>query len=125
MATKIDRLTGTALRDRLTVQERVAKTEAAVRAALAFLYEMISEVWSTVEEGAQLTAQQLVLFRLANVHAVAARAQAVDLVYHAAGTNAIFTANPLERFFRDVEVPSRGVETRSGGSLLVRRFLGS
>src|SRR5712691_53647 len=41
MVTKIDLFTGTALRERLTVQERVAKAEAAVRAARAFFYEMV------------------------------------------------------------------------------------
>jgi len=107
MATKIDRLTGVPLRDRLTVQERVARAEAAVRAARAFLYEMVNEVWSTVEQGTPLTEQQLALFRLANMHAVSAGAQAVDLVYHAAGTNAIFTTNALERFFRDIHVATQ------------------
>jgi indole-3-acetate monooxygenase len=55
MAAKDDRFTGTALRERLTVQERVAKAEAAVRSARAFLYEMVHEVWGTVEQGAPLT----------------------------------------------------------------------
>ena len=50
MATKVDRFTGTALRERLTVQERVAKAEAAVLAR-AFLYEMVHEIWGTVEQG--------------------------------------------------------------------------
>jgi alkylation response protein AidB-like acyl-CoA dehydrogenase len=107
MATKIDLFTGTALRERLTVQERVAKAEAAVRSARAFLYEIVHEVWGTVEQGAPLSEQQLALFRLANMHAVAAGAQAVDLVYHAAGTSAIFTTNPLERFFRDIHVATQ------------------
>jgi indole-3-acetate monooxygenase len=107
MATKVDRFTGTALRERLTVQERVAKAEAAVRAARAFLYVMVHEVWGTVEQGALLTEQQLALFRLANMHAVAASAQAVALVYHAARTSAILTAHPLERFLRDVHVATQ------------------
>jgi alkylation response protein AidB-like acyl-CoA dehydrogenase len=107
MTTKNDRFTGTALRERPTVQERVAKAEAAVRSARAFLYEMVHEVWSTVEQGTPLTERQLALFRLANMHAVAAGAQAVDLMYHAAGTSAIFTTNPLERFFRDIHVATQ------------------
>jgi alkylation response protein AidB-like acyl-CoA dehydrogenase len=107
IATKVDRFTGAALRERQTVQERVAKAEAAVRSARAFLYEMVHEVWETVEQGALLTERQLALFRLANMHAVAAGAQAVDLVYHAAGTSAIFTANPLERCFRDIHVATQ------------------
>src|SRR5881397_4024990 len=36
MAEKVDRFTGTALRERLTVQERVAKADAALRSARAF-----------------------------------------------------------------------------------------
>ena len=30
--------------------------------------------------------------------------RAVDLVFRAAGTNAIYTRNPLERHFRDIHV---------------------
>jgi indole-3-acetate monooxygenase len=107
IATKVDRITGTALRERLTVQERVARAEAAVRSARAFLYEIVHDLWGTVEQGTLLTERQIALFRLANMHAVAASAQAVDLVYHAAGTSAIFTAHPLERFFRDLHVATQ------------------
>jgi alkylation response protein AidB-like acyl-CoA dehydrogenase len=107
MTTKVDSFAGTPIRERPTVQERLAKAEAAVRSARAFLYERVHEVWGTVEQGAALTAQQLALFSLANMHAVAAGAQAVDLVYHAAGTSAIFTSNLLERFFRDIHVATQ------------------
>src|SRR4030095_13076715 len=107
MATNVYSVAGTAMRERLTVQERMAKAEAAVRSARAFLYEIVHEVWSTVERGAPLTERQIALFRLANMHAVAAGTQAVDLVYHAAGTSGIFTTNLLERFFRDIHVASQ------------------
>ena len=30
--------------------------------------------------------------------------RSVDLVFHAAGTNAIYSRNPLERYFRDIHV---------------------
>ncbi len=65
------------------------------------------EVWGVVEQGTPLTEPQIALFRLADMHAVAAGAQAVDLIYHAAGTSAIFTTNPLERFFRDIRVATQ------------------
>src|SRR4030095_12876592 len=58
MPTRVDRITGTALRERLTVQERVAKAEAAVRSAQAFLYEIVHDLWSTVERGAPLSERQ-------------------------------------------------------------------
>jgi len=28
----------------------------------------------------------------------------VDIVFHAAGTNAVYRKNPLERYFRDIHV---------------------
>ena len=40
-------------------------------------------------------------------HAVDSGAKAVDLVYHASGTSAIFTSNPLERYFRDIHVATQ------------------
>jgi tetratricopeptide (TPR) repeat protein len=42
--------------------------------------------------------------RLAMVHAMHEAVRSVDLVFHAAGTNAIYTRNPLERYFRDIHV---------------------
>jgi alkylation response protein AidB-like acyl-CoA dehydrogenase len=107
MKAKVDRVTGTGLRDRLTVQERVAKAEAGVRSARAFLYEMVGEIWGTVEKGVQLTEQQIELLRLANMHAVASGAEAVDLVYHAAGTTSIFTTSEIEKSFRDIHVATQ------------------
>lgn len=85
----------------------MAKAEAAVRSARAFLYEMIHDVWGTIAQGTPLTERHIACFRLANMHAAAASAQAVDLVYHAAGTSAIFTTHPLERFFRDIHVATQ------------------
>lgn len=107
MKEKVDRYSGAGLRSRMTVQERVAKAEAAVRSARAFLYEMIEDVWRTAEKGARLTEQQIEFFRLANMHATSSGAQAVDFVYHAAGTSSIYTTNLLERFFRDVHVATQ------------------
>jgi len=107
VAATADRFMGTERRERLTVQARVAKAEAAVRSARAFLAERVHAVWGTVEQGAPLTEPQLALFRLANMHAVAASAQAVALVYHAARTSAILPAHPLERFLRDIHVATQ------------------
>jgi alkylation response protein AidB-like acyl-CoA dehydrogenase len=106
-AAQVDRFTRTERHERLTVQARVAKAEAAVRSARAFLAEMVHEVWGTVEQGAPLTEPQIARFRLANLHAVAASAQAVALVYHAARTSAIVPAHPLERFLRDIHVATQ------------------
>ena len=107
METRVDRFTGTPMRDRQTIQERVALAEAALRSARALLYETAAEIWETVSDQRQLTEQQTALGNLALMNAVASGAQAVDLVYHAAGTTSIFTKSLLERFFRDIHVATQ------------------
>ena len=107
MALKKDRRAGASLGDRLTVQERLAQAEAAVRSARAFLYEMAHDVWGTVCESRPLSDRQVALFQLANMNATASGARAIDLVYHAAGTSGIFTSSLLERFFRDIHVATQ------------------
>ena len=107
MALKIDRRSGTRLADRLTVQERLAQAEAAVRSARAFLYEAVDDLWSTVCASQAPSDRQIAVFRMANMNATASGARAIDLLYHAAGTSGIFTSSLLERFFRDVHVATQ------------------
>jgi len=42
--------------------------------------------------------------RLAITHGMHEAVRAVDLVFHAAGTNAIYRTHPLERYFRDIHM---------------------
>jgi alkylation response protein AidB-like acyl-CoA dehydrogenase len=107
METRVDRFTGTSMRDRHTVQERIAQAEAITRSGRAYLYEVAEELWEAVRSEGRLSEKQHALGRLALMHAVASGAKAVDLVYHAAGTASIFTKNLLERFFRDVHVATQ------------------
>ena len=44
------------------------------------------------------------LLRLSACHATTASAQAIDLIYQAAGTGAIWDTSPLQRYFRDVHM---------------------
>jgi indole-3-acetate monooxygenase len=107
MGSRVDRFTGASMRDRLTVQERVAKAEAIVRSARAFLYETVGALWQAVSTRDRLTEREHALGRLALMHAAASGAQVVDIVYHAARTASIFTKNLLERYFRDVRVATQ------------------
>lgn len=107
MGTKVDRRTGTRMADRLTIQERLAQAEAAVRSVRAFLYETADDIWRTVNASEPLSDRQVALARLANMNATASGARAVDLVYHAAGISGIYTSSLLERFFRDVHVATQ------------------
>ncbi len=48
--------------------------------------------------------------RLASAHAAANCAEAVDLLYTAAGTSAILLDNPLQRFWRDVHTTTQHLQ---------------
>jgi alkylation response protein AidB-like acyl-CoA dehydrogenase len=94
----------TLLRDRAFVQSRVAEAEAMLNASRAYLIDALGRAWAAqCAEVADPTAE-IVQARLATTHAMHETVRAVELVFRAAGTNAIYTHNPLERHFRDIHV---------------------
>ena len=90
------------LRDRAAVQTRVAEAEAILGAARSFVLATAAAVWDGA--GGADPSLAIARARLAITHAIHEAVRAVDLVFHAAGTNAIYSSNPLERHFRDVHV---------------------
>ena len=68
------------------------------------MFDAVGRLWRTLCAGEEPTGQQIAQARLALVHAMHESVRAVDKVFHAAGTNAIYTRHPLERAFRDVHV---------------------
>jgi indole-3-acetate monooxygenase len=90
------------LRDRAAVQSRVAEAEAILGAARAFVLDTVAVVWDGA--GGADPSLAIAQARLAITHAIHEAVRATDVVFHAAGTNAIYSANPLERHFRDVHV---------------------
>lgn len=102
--TEASTLSAQLLRDRPMVQARVGEAEAIVNAARAYVFDAVGQLWDTLCAGGTPTDRQIGQARLALVHAMHELVRAVDKVFHAAGTNAIYTRLPLERAFRDVHV---------------------
>ncbi|MEI7711475.1 MAG: acyl-CoA dehydrogenase family protein [Rhodospirillales bacterium] len=103
-ATEASTLSPNLLRDRPRVQERLAEAEAIVNASRAYVFDAVGRLWDTLCAGEQPTDRMVAQARLALVHAMHESVRAVDKVFHAAGTNAIYTRLPLERAFRDIHV---------------------
>ena len=102
--TEASTMSANLLRDRPMVQTRIAEAEAIVNAARAYVFDAVGRLWGTLNAGEDPSDQEVAQGRLALVHAMHESVRAVDLVFHAAGTNAIYTRLPLERAFRDVHV---------------------
>jgi alkylation response protein AidB-like acyl-CoA dehydrogenase len=94
----------TLLRDRALVQMRLAEAEAIVSAARAYVLESVRSAWEAAGDGTLDGKTHGLPLRLAITHSMHEAVRAVDIVFHAAGTNAVYRKNPLERYFRDIHV---------------------
>jgi indole-3-acetate monooxygenase len=100
------------LRDNNGVQSDVAQSEARLRSARAWLYRSLEEITREVERAGHITLEQRMVIRLASTFAIHQSMRVVDMAYHAAGSSAIFEANPFERRFRDIHTVSQQVQGR-------------
>lgn len=103
-ATEASTMSPSLLRDRPMVQARLGEAEAIVNAARAYVFDAVGRLWTSLSAGETPSDDAIAQGRLALVHAMHESVRAVDKIFHAAGTNAIYTRHPLERAFRDVHV---------------------
>lgn len=93
---------GPALSEDPWVQAELAKAEASVQAARAYVLDAIAGMWQTATLGDAITLDQRVRLRLAARHAMEASVQAIDGLFQLAGARATFSADPLQRAMRDI-----------------------
>ena len=103
-STKSSTMSTALLRDRPLVQARVAEAEAILSAARAYVQTAVGDLWVRAGQGESDLDASIVQARLAITHGMHEAARCVDIVFHAAGTNAVYERNPLERNFRNIHV---------------------
>jgi alkylation response protein AidB-like acyl-CoA dehydrogenase len=101
---KVPWLSSGKLRERPHAQRAVARAEARLRGARAFVLDSVTQLWDGVLAGREPSPPERALLQIACSDAVAACAEAVDLVAEAAGTTANRLDSPLERLVRDIRV---------------------
>jgi alkylation response protein AidB-like acyl-CoA dehydrogenase len=90
------------LAERPGTQEGVARAEALVNSARAFVEEAVAEAWEAAGSMGEISVEGKAKLRLAATHATRSSAEAADLMYEAGGGTAIYARSPLERPFRDI-----------------------
>ncbi|MEO2173804.1 MAG: acyl-CoA dehydrogenase family protein [bacterium] len=92
------------LQERADAQLAVAQAEQLLGSARSFVFDTVSDVWDVIEQGDRPSTRQKALVYLACSSAASTAVDAVEKVYAAAGATANFTASPLERCMRNVQV---------------------
>jgi alkylation response protein AidB-like acyl-CoA dehydrogenase len=120
---KVPFRSGGALRDNHLIQSQVAQAGARLCAARAFLLRSLDEITAEIERTGHITLDQRMEIRLASTFAIRQSLQVVDTAYHAAGSTAIFEANPFERRFRDIHTVSQQLQGRQAHFETVGQYL--
>lgn len=97
------------LATRESVQKDLARAMACEASARAYMHAAIDEAWEPAKQGERISRQQKAGLRLAASNAAWQSAEAVDLLYHAAGGSSIYSENVLQRCFRDVHVTTQHI----------------
>jgi alkylation response protein AidB-like acyl-CoA dehydrogenase len=92
-------------------QVEVARAEARLRAARAFLLDELAGTWATCVDGEPATVDARTLIRLAAVHAASVAADVTDVAYTLAGGTAVYETSPLGRCARDAHVVTQHIQT--------------
>jgi alkylation response protein AidB-like acyl-CoA dehydrogenase len=102
----------TRLADNPVIHSTVARHEAALGSARAYLVDILKECWAGADDIEPLGSAERARVRLGCSQAILASLDVADAVYKAAGTSAIFLGTPFERRFRDIHTLSQQIQSR-------------
>jgi len=101
------------LADSAVIQAEVARAEARLGSARAYLVEMLTTIYAHADDVAPIEVADRARVRLACTNAIEGAAEVVDFAYKEAGVDAIFPGSPFERRFRDMHTLSQQIQARS------------
>jgi alkylation response protein AidB-like acyl-CoA dehydrogenase len=100
------------LADNAVIQAEVARAEARLGAARAYLIATVAGIYARAEARAAIAVADRAQVRLAGVNAIHGAVAVADYAYKAAGVDAIFPGSPFERRFRDIHTLSQQIQSR-------------
>jgi alkylation response protein AidB-like acyl-CoA dehydrogenase len=105
------------------VQAGVARAEAGLGAARAYLLETLADIYAQADDIEPIAVPERARLRLATSHAIKNSIEAADYVYKAAGVDAIFPASPFGRRWRDIHTLSQQIQSRDSHFEAVGRVM--
>ncbi len=100
------------LQENPAVHEEVARADARIRGARAFLVEAAEAGAADLAAAGRMSVDTLMTIRLAGTHAIGEAKAAVDPLYDTAGTSAVMASSPFERRFRDIHAVGLQMQAR-------------
>jgi alkylation response protein AidB-like acyl-CoA dehydrogenase len=92
-------------------QIELARAEAKLRAARAFLLDELRSAWETAIAGHDVTLEARTGIRLAATHAASVGAEVVDVAFTLAGGTAVYDTSLLGRCLRDAHIVTQHIQT--------------
>jgi alkylation response protein AidB-like acyl-CoA dehydrogenase len=103
---------GGRLADNAVVQAGIARAEARLGSAAAYLVDTVRDIYARADEIAPIDVPDRARARLAGSNAITGAIAVADWTYKAAGADAIFADSPFERRFRDIHTLSQQIQSR-------------
>jgi alkylation response protein AidB-like acyl-CoA dehydrogenase len=101
------------LADNAVVQADVARAEARLGSARAYLIETLTTIYAYADDMAPIEVSDRARVRLACTNATQGAIEVADFAYKAAGIDSIFPGSPFERRFRDIHTLSQQIQSRA------------
>jgi alkylation response protein AidB-like acyl-CoA dehydrogenase len=101
------------LAENAVVQADVARAEARLGSARAYLIETLSALYAHADDTAPIEVSDRARVRLACTNAIQGAIEVADFAYKGAGVDAIFPGSPFERRFRDTHTLSQQIQARA------------
>jgi indole-3-acetate monooxygenase len=101
-ASKKPMMSAKTVADSAVNQQALARAEASIHAARAFLLDTVNSAWETVQRGDQVDMETRLRARMAATYAAEQACDTVDVCYRMGGGTAVYETSPLQRCFRDI-----------------------
>jgi alkylation response protein AidB-like acyl-CoA dehydrogenase len=101
------------LADNAVVQADVARAEARLGSARAYLLETLATIYARADDVEPIDVADRARVRLACTNAIHGAIEVADFTYKAAGVDGIFPGSPFERRFRGIHTLSQQIQARS------------